>query len=351
MKRIISIIIGALTLSSCFKDYNEDYLITKRGVEFEDAVEHTNAPGKNYPLLSGIFASHGVVSYRVNMFGEQSSIDQQIGFRIVEDQTTAIEGRDFRFVTGQTLVVPKNSSYGYLQVEALSTVEGSKLLVIELLGNSEVEASPNYKTIGIPISNAVLVPDPATVEDKGDYLFVNDIILGGDGNPNLGCFIDLQTANIYTWEGAALYSEKATVGYFQSGSNFANFVFPGLSSMATAWNSYYNRILNWSIAPTGFLVRYTNITPADNAIFNDISNASDIETAVLNARDNVGNRHGSASTYGPGERVRSIKPGDIIFMYSSTNDFYAIIRIKEAHMNNDIPAIERTIRFEYKVQK
>ncbi|NGF55205.1 hypothetical protein G5B00_01655 [Parapedobacter sp. SGR-10] len=351
MKKIIIILMGVFMLTSCFKDYNEDFLITQKTVEFEDAVVNSNATGRNYPVLGHIFELHGVVSYRVNMFGEQSAVPQQIAYRIVDEQSTAVEGQDFRFVTGNSLTVSPHSSFGYLQVEVLPTIAGSKLLVVELLGNSEVEVSPNYRMIGIPMSDAVLKPDPNVVVDQGDYLHITDLTLGGDANPDKGCFLDMQTGNIYNWEAAALFSDRATIAYFHSGSNFANFVFPGLSSMSTAWNSYYNRIRNWSVAPTGSVVRYTDIQPADNAIFDNISSASDIETAVLDAQANVGTRHGAAATYGPGERVRSLKTGDLVFVYSSTHDFYAVVRVLDAIPDGSVPGAERTMRFEYKVQK
>src|SRR5690606_29322502 len=125
-------------------------------------------------------------------------------------------------------------------------IEGSKLLVVELLGNSEVEVSPNYRTIGIPMSNAVLLPDPNVVEDHGDYLHITELTLGGDQNPDLGCFLDMQTGDIYNWEAAELFPEKATIAYFHSSGNFANLLFPALSNLASRWSAYYNRILNWS---------------------------------------------------------------------------------------------------------
>ncbi|NGM60671.1 hypothetical protein G5B30_01955 [Sphingobacterium sp. SGG-5] len=354
MKKIIIILTAAFMLTSCFKDYNEDFLITKKTVEFEDAVVNSNASGRNYPLLGHIFELNGTVSYRVNMFGEQSDVPQQIAYRVVEEQTTAVEGTDFRFVTGNSLTVPAHSSFGYLQVEVLPTIAGSKLLVIELLGNDQVEVSPNYRMVGIPMSDAVLKPDPNVVVDHGDYFHVTELTLGGDNNTDLGCFLDMQTGNIYNWEAAALFPDKANVAYFHSGPNYANFVFPGLSSMSTAWGPYYNRIRNWSVAPTGTVVRYTNIQPADDAIFDNISSAATIEAAVLAAQANVGVRHGSASTYGPGERVRSLANGDIVFLYSSTHDFYAVIRVIEAVQGSSTdPEVSSkyTMKFEYKVQK
>lgn len=349
---IIILLIGVFTLTSCFKDYNEDFLITQKTVEFEDAAVLSHAAGKNYPVVSNIFAAHGIVSYRINMFGEQSSVPQEILYRIVDEETTAVEGRDFRFVTGNSATVPARSSFGYLQVEVLPTIEGSRLLVVELIGNDEVVVSPAYKTIGIPMSNAVVVPDPAVVVDNGDYLHITELTLGGDANTDLGCFLDMQTGEIYNWEAAALFPEKATIAYFHSGTNFANLVFPGLSTMSTAWPSYYNRMLDWSVTPIGTAVRFTDITPAEDATFFDnlVSDAN-IESAVLQAQIEVVTRHGSTATYGPGERVRSLKAGDIVFVYSSTHDFYAVIRVLEALENVTVPGTQRIMKIEYKVQK
>lgn len=350
MNKIIKALSLILLFTSCFKEYDDYFLITKKAVEFEDAVVVSNATGRYYPILPNVFTLHGTVSYQVNMFGEQSNVDQNIKYRIVDEESTAVEGKDFEFVNGDGIVIPANSSFGNLELNVLPTIEGTKILVVELVGNDEVQVSEKYKTIGIMMSNAVTIPDPNIVEDYGDYLHIKDIVVGGDGNLDLGCFIDLETANIYTWEGAALYPEKAILGYFQSNANYANLVFPGLSSMTTAWPSYYNRILDWDVAPTGSVIRFTNITPVDEQFYNDISSSDDIKSAFEFAKQEIGNRHGNAPTFGPGERIRNINPGDIVFVYSSTSDFYAIIKITEALLDNETPSSERTIRFEYKVQ-
>ncbi len=90
-----------------------------------------------------------MVKYRVNYFGTQPASAVTLSFRVVPTETTAVEGTDYRLPNGTTFTVSKGSSFGYVEVEALNTITGTPLLVLELTGTDKVKTADLYKTIGI----------------------------------------------------------------------------------------------------------------------------------------------------------------------------------------------------------
>ncbi len=148
--QIITMLVMMLSLSSCFKNYDERYQYTAPTIEFENAVSVSKAAGKNYPILpTKQKPSSGVVKYRVNFFGTQPTEDVTLSFRVVSSESTAVEGTDYHLPNGTTFTVSKGTSFGYVEVEALNTMAGTPLLVLELTGTEKVKTADLYKTIGI----------------------------------------------------------------------------------------------------------------------------------------------------------------------------------------------------------
>jgi hypothetical protein len=146
----VTLLVMMVSLSSCFKNYDERYHYTAPTIEFENAVSLSKAVGKNYPILPAKQKpSSGVVKYRVNLFGTPPSQDVTLSFGVVTTETTALEGTDYRLPNGTTFTVSKGSSFGYVEVEALNTITGTPLLVLELTGTDKVKTADLYKTIGI----------------------------------------------------------------------------------------------------------------------------------------------------------------------------------------------------------
>lgn len=147
---IITMLVLMVSLSACFKNYDERYHYTTPTIEFENAVSLSKAAGKNYPILPAKQKpANGVVKYRVNYFGTQPASAVTLSFRVVPTETTAVEGTDYRLPNGTTFTVSKGSSFGYVEVEALNTITGTPLLVLELTGTDKVKTADLYKTIGI----------------------------------------------------------------------------------------------------------------------------------------------------------------------------------------------------------
>lgn len=140
-------------LTSCFKDFKDDYMFTHKMVEIDIATWDSNAPGKTYPITGPYEKNSGVHTFQVNLIGGQFDTEQTLHVRFVPDETTATEGVHFTLPDNGSFVIPANSSTGELSVELLDfpAESGTHTLVLELIGNDQINVSENYKRLGISI--------------------------------------------------------------------------------------------------------------------------------------------------------------------------------------------------------
>ncbi len=159
--RYIKFIILALGIpmlfSSCMKETDKDFYFTTVLAEFDLATNTANAPGRNYPLLAARLRGSGLVSYQINLLGEQLNADQTIALRIDGESTTAVEGVHYRLPNGLNATLPANSSFANLDVEVLDfpaqpTGAASVAVVFEIVGNDVIKPSENHKSIGMQIN-------------------------------------------------------------------------------------------------------------------------------------------------------------------------------------------------------
>lgn len=150
MKHII-ILAACFLLTSCFKDNDENFYFTDFTVEFQDAVVNNNAVGKSYPI---IHAADGENNIQVNLIGGLMDIDQAVGVRVVEEETTAIAGEHYTLTSNNEIQFPAQKAIGHLQVDVPALPdETDVVLVVELQASETIKASNNYKTIGLRIRN------------------------------------------------------------------------------------------------------------------------------------------------------------------------------------------------------
>ncbi|WP_461534348.1 DUF4843 domain-containing protein [Sinomicrobium sp.] len=159
IKRIgaaVVMMLTLLTLSSCFKDYTEDFLFTDAVIEFDIATWESNAPGKTYPILGAYAKGSGILNFQINLVGEQLEADQTVQYRIVQEESTAIEGTHFTLPGEGSFVFEANSSTAQISINILDFPAdlGTATVVLELVGNDLVKVSENYKRLGISISLA-----------------------------------------------------------------------------------------------------------------------------------------------------------------------------------------------------
>jgi len=167
-------------LSGCFKDFKEEYLFTDFMVEFDAATWESRAPGKPYPILGPLAKGSGIHTYQVNLIGRPKDTDQEVRYRVVAEETTAIEGVHFRLADAGTFTIGANQTTGSVAIEVLDfpSAPGADTVVLELVGSDVVRVSENYKQLGLTIS---LTGPPSEShplhEQLGPESFFNSIYL------------------------------------------------------------------------------------------------------------------------------------------------------------------------------
>lgn len=329
-KTLLYLFILALACTGCFKDYNERFLLEDQYIEFEDAVPNSKLSGKNYPLLPALNQSSGIVRYRVNMTGRQSDQDIQLSFSVVQKETTSKEGIDYELPNGNSFVIPKNSSFGYVELEVLPTGVGSTRLVLELVNNGNVQVMKNYNTIGIPIQFPSISPDPSTIETINDLVYYKEITAGSYNNTSIGSFVDLKTGVVYNNAGGTMQPDRIDLNFQNSVSTAANFMTPAGPGIIAFGNPIRDVVAAWPVKNEGQYIKFSNTTAQEQADFEALTTKASLETAWQQAAATVSSRPGySLTADGPSDRVRSILANDIIFFHSVTRNFYAVIKVKE----------------------
>lgn len=190
-KNIVTTIILALFLfTGCIK--NDPVIVATAVAEFDATALNANAAGLTYPIL-GRNPGYGRVAnttdstlrryaqtirLRVNLVGAQSTKDETVGYTLfttlpvttfampatISGQTPAAAaatlnvslaaaGTDFTAVSG-TLTIPKNSSFGYLDLPILAktaTAGEGRFVGFTLNNSGTIPASVNYSQLGLVI--------------------------------------------------------------------------------------------------------------------------------------------------------------------------------------------------------
>ncbi len=184
MKKIFlySSLMFLLFTTGCIK--NELKVFTgKEVVEFDATVLNSPTLGVTFPLMTRVPAygvaastahplitrSSGVIKFRVNLVGRQSTSNQIITYKVVTAAFSSTldipSGTGARlpatagthFNTTGTLTIPANSSFGELEITVINPGVGSataRYIVLELEGNSTFGPSENFKRLGVQISQS-----------------------------------------------------------------------------------------------------------------------------------------------------------------------------------------------------
>ncbi len=188
LKISILLIVTTLTLFSCKKLEERRFIYDGPAqIEFDAASLNAITSPRTYPILTrvpgygrvviatsvpatGVVAdplitrTSGTIKFRVNLITAVQSKDQVISYRVVATEkdatgadvavTTAVSG--VHYTTGNTFTIPANSSFGEISIQVLNpgATTGSKDLVLELVGNSEIKPSVNYSKIALRISQS-----------------------------------------------------------------------------------------------------------------------------------------------------------------------------------------------------
>ena len=187
---ITAAILSLFLFTGCIK--NDPVIVSASVAEFDATALNANAAGLTYPIL-GRNPGYGRVAnttdstlrrytqtirLRVNLVGPQSAKDETVGYDLfttlpvttfampatITGQTPAAAaatlnvslaaaGTDFTALSG-TLTIPKNSSFGYLDLPILakaSTPGESRFIGFTLNNAGSIKASVNYSELGLVI--------------------------------------------------------------------------------------------------------------------------------------------------------------------------------------------------------
>ena len=187
---ITAIILSLFFFTGCIK--NDPVIVAGAVAEFDATALNANAAGLTYPIL-GRNPGYGRVAnttdstlrryaqtirLRVNLVGPQSANDETVGYTLfttlpvttfampatITGQTPAaaaatlnvslaVAGTDFTALSG-TLTIPKNSSFGYLDLPILAkaaTAGEGKFVGFTLNNTGTIKASVNYSQLGLVI--------------------------------------------------------------------------------------------------------------------------------------------------------------------------------------------------------
>lgn len=205
---ILLLFLVSTITTGCFKDFKKDHLFKESLIEFDAATWLSNAPGKTFPIIGPLDKGGGEFNYQVNLLGEQKAIPITLQYRVVADESTAIEGVHYKLKDDGRFTVDGNSSTGNILIEILDfqAESGTNLLVLELVGGEGVSVSQNYKRIGVSIS---LVGPPSEAYDLHTQLgpdsYYNSIYFD-EFNPHLPS--DIKDRIKQAGENLANYSDK-----------------------------------------------------------------------------------------------------------------------------------------------
>lgn len=148
--KLLLVLISVLFASSCMEDYNERYLIEDYFVEFEEATQRNKAVGKDYVISTEIIKpGNNKILLQVNLVGPQFETDQLVKYRVVADQTTAVQGVDYQIEKLGELIFKANSSIGTIELSPTTNGIGETILVFQLEGNDIIKPSINYEKLAV----------------------------------------------------------------------------------------------------------------------------------------------------------------------------------------------------------
>lgn len=332
MKKLLytSLLFSICLLTSCFEEYEERYLLKENRIEFDDAVVNGNASGKDYPLLAPLEADAGVVSFRVNMTGEQKDYDRTVNFQVVTEETTAREGIDYNFPNGTSFTIPANSSFGYVEVEILPDGGGSPRLVIELVSSDEMKAMARYDRIGLPILYPFTAPNPDNIEELNDIRIFNNITFGCNTNTSVGNYIDLHTGYAYIASGADDHQENIDIIFMRSETGTEHNVIAPASSAVTAWGSSRRIAEEWTVRNGGTMMLLHDPSSIELEMYTNAVDKAALDAAFDYFEANIEDRPNYSTYNGPGMRVREVSTGDLLVFRSDDRDVVAIMQVEEA---------------------
>jgi hypothetical protein len=154
--KVLYFVLISLALSSCFKESKEIFKDTV--VEFDYAVIKARTPGFDFPTIDADGNRGDTLRLRINLVGAQRGNDESIKVQAAtygtsDEYDPAVENKHFTFLNGGEFVIAKNSSFATCEIVLPENDDfGTFYFVVELVGNSGIRPSANYKKVGVKVT-------------------------------------------------------------------------------------------------------------------------------------------------------------------------------------------------------
>ncbi|MDT0677968.1 hypothetical protein [Autumnicola musiva] len=171
------------------------------------------------------------------------------------------------------------------------------------------------------------VPEEDPIQEINDIIYYTQLALGGQDNAETGSFFNIEEATNYTLPEASSNQESIDLAMLVGASTGINFLAPASSGFQYFGSEISDAVYDgWDIKNEGEFVNIGNLEDAE-ATFEGLEYAADIISAYEQAQANVTNIPGYVENEnGPGDRVRRVNVGDIIF-FKTEGGAIAVLKI------------------------
>ena len=170
-------------------------------------------------------------------------------------------------------------------------------------------------------------PEEDPIQEINDIIYYTQLALGGQDNSEIGSFFNIETASDFTLPEASSNQESIDLAMLVGASTGINFLAPASSGFQYFGSELSDAVYDgWDIKNDGEFVNIGNLDDAENT-FENLEYAADIVSAFDEAQANVSSIPGYVENEnGPGDRVRRVNVGDIIF-FKTESGTIAVLKI------------------------
>lgn len=174
---------------------------------------------------------------------------------------------------------------------------------------------------------SVFSKDLAGFNPEGD-ISIFGITLTDAGLPDGSRFLDASTGAQYGFEEAGQHPETIDLALFYNTSSGLSLITPGDIKSLSDWDLGMEMNNTWVVKNRATLFKMVS-SDNNQSLFDGIGTAKEVKKAYEDAMADIQQGQDQDVT-GPGEKVRKIESGDLIFFQSQDRSFHAVIYVVSA---------------------
>lgn len=185
-------------------------------------------------------------------------------------------------------------------------------------------------------------PQVEPIQELNDIIYYTQLALGGQDNSTTGSFFNVETTTDFTLPEASNNQEQIDFAMLIGASTGINFIVPASSGFQFFGAEIKDAVYTgWDTKNDGEFVNIGNVDSEE--IFEGLEYSAQIIEAFETAKENIEDLPGYvANENGPGDRIRQVQIGDVIFFRSETGTI-AVLKITSA-----LPDTGGIVEFEMK---